>query len=312
MRALLVYFLTAFTVFAELPADWKNVQQFDVARTGLVRLSLPAETINAARPGARTCGFSIARDGKCRTSSNARWNTVAGIQPQEVQCQPQWASHGHHVGNRSSQTLDALNLETPAVGFIKAVAVEGSTDQHTWRPLANGQPIFRQPNGANQLRVEFPEGVWPFLRVTVDDHRADAIPFTGARLHAVTEEGAPSETLPVRIADRTESDGQTRLTLDLGAAHLTLASLRFETAEPLFTRPVTLVARHVAENAITERELAHDTIYRVDIEGFRQVERLYLPLDLSVEGRELLVLITMRTISRCRFPRCGRRGGRYW
>jgi hypothetical protein len=97
--------------------------------------------------------------------------------------------------------------------------------------------------------------------------------------------------LPVTITDRTESDGQTRLTLDLGATHLTLASLRIETAEPLFTRSVTLAARQVAENAITERELARDTIYRVDIEGFKRAERLDLPLDLAVEGRELLVLI---------------------
>ena len=127
--------------------------------------------------------------------------------------------------------------------------------------------------------------------MTVDDHRAEAIPFTGAKLHAATDMAAPDEPLPVTITDRTESDGQTRLTVDLGAAHLTLASLHFETAEPLFTRSVTLAARQVAENAITERELARDTAYRVDIEGFKRAERLDLPLDLAVDGRELLVLI---------------------
>ena len=292
MRTLLVYFLTTLTVFAELPADWKNVQQFDVARTGLIKLSLPAETINAARPGLEDLRIfdSAGREVPYLIERPVR-NTAAVFSPKKFSVSLSGQATVITLETGLSQVLGALTLETPASGFIKAVTVEGSTDQHTWRPLASGQPIFRQPNGANQLRVEFPEGSWPFLRVTVDDHRAEAIPFTGARLHAVTEGAAPSEALPVTIADRTESDGQTRLTLDLGAAHLTLASLHFETAEPLFTRPVTLVVRQVAENAITERELARDTVYRVDIEGFKRAERLDLLLDLPVEGRELLVLI---------------------
>ena len=292
MRTLLVYFLTAFTVFAELPADWKNAQEFDVARTGLIRLSLPAGTVDAARPGLEDLRIfdSAGREVPYLIERPVR-NTAAVFSPKKFSVSLSGQATVITLETGLSQVLDALTLETPASGFIKAVTVEGSNDQHTWRPLASGQPIFRQPNGANQLRVEFPESSWPFLRVTVDDRRAEAIPFTGAKLHAVTEDAAPSEPLPVTITDRTENDGQTRLTLDLGAAHLTLASLRLETAEPLFTRFVTLAARQVAENAITERVLARDTIYRVDIEGFKRAERLELPLDLAVEGRELLVLI---------------------
>ena len=292
MRTLLVYFLTAFTVFGELPVDWKNAQQFEVARTGLIKLSLPAGTIDAARSGLEDLRIfdSTGREVPYLIERLVR-STAAVFGPKKFSVSLSGQATVITLETGSSQTLDALILETPAVGFIKAVTVEGSTDQLTWRPLASGQPIFKQPNGANQLRVEFPEGSWPFLRVTVDDRRAEAIPFTGATLHAAPEGAAPSEPLPVTITDRTESDGQTRLTLDLGATHLTLASLRIETAEPLFTRSVTLAARQVAENAITERELARDTIYRVDIEGFKRAERLDLPLDLAVEGRELLVLI---------------------
>jgi len=292
MRTLFAYFLTTLTVFGELPADWKNVQQFDVARPGLIRLSLPAETVDAARPGLEDLRIfdSAGREIPYLIERPVR-STAAVISPRKFSVNLSGQATVIMLETGSSQSLDALVLETPAVGFIKAVTVEGSNDQRTWRPLASGQPIFRQPNGANLLRVEFPESSWPFLRVTVDDRRTEAIPFTGAKLHAVTEGAAPSEPLLVTITDRTESDGQTRLTLNLGAAHLTLASLRFETAAPLFTRSVTLAARQVAENAITERVLARDTMYRVDIEGFKRAERLELPLDLAVEGRELLVLI---------------------
>jgi len=59
----------------------------------------------------------------------------------------------------------------------------------------------------------------------------------------------------------------------------------------LFTRPVALAVREVAENAIAEHELARDTVYRVDLEGYKRAERVELPFDLEVPGRELLVLI---------------------
>jgi hypothetical protein len=33
-----------------LPAEWQHAQQFDVAAPGLVKISLPVETLDAARP----------------------------------------------------------------------------------------------------------------------------------------------------------------------------------------------------------------------------------------------------------------------
>jgi hypothetical protein len=288
----LVYFLGAATAFGQLPSDWKNTQQFDVPRPGLIKLSLPVETINAARPGLEDLRIfdSAGKEVPYLIERPVR-NTAAVFSPKNFTVNLSGLATVITLETGLPQVLDALTLETPASGFIKAVRVDGSNDGQAWRTLVSGRPVFRQPNGANQLRVEFPKGTWSFLRVTVDDKRAEAIPFTGAKLHVVTEEAAPSESLPVTIADRTESEGQTRLTLDLGASHLTLASLRFETGEPLFTRSISLAERQVVENAVTEHVLARDTIYRVDIEGFKRAERLDIPLDLPMEGRELLVLI---------------------
>ena len=35
---------------ANLPSDWQREQSFDVSTTGLVKMSLPVETLDAARP----------------------------------------------------------------------------------------------------------------------------------------------------------------------------------------------------------------------------------------------------------------------
>ena len=37
-------------IAANLPSDWQRVQSFDVSTTGLVKMSLPVETLDVARP----------------------------------------------------------------------------------------------------------------------------------------------------------------------------------------------------------------------------------------------------------------------
>jgi hypothetical protein len=46
--------------------------------------------------------------------------------------------------------------------------------------------------------------------------------------------------MSVTIAERYENPGETRLTLNLGAANLNVATIQIETPESLFTRQVTL------------------------------------------------------------------------
>ncbi|HEX7618094.1 MAG TPA: hypothetical protein VF480_05165, partial [Verrucomicrobiae bacterium] len=42
--------LAAPSIAAALPSDWQHTQQFDVSAPGLVKISLPVETLDAARP----------------------------------------------------------------------------------------------------------------------------------------------------------------------------------------------------------------------------------------------------------------------
>ena len=277
-------------VHADMP-EWKSVQQFDIAQPGLIKLSLPVDTLNAARPGLEDlrivdgAGHEIPYLIERAVGRPAVTRSAQRFEPRL-----EGRTTILTITTGITEPIDSVTLETPAPAFIKAVTVEGSRDRQAWQPLVTGQPIFRQPSGASQLRVGFPAGAWPFLRVTVDDHRSEAVPFTGAGLPPTCGEPAPVELLPVKVVERTD-EGPTRLTLDLGAAHLTLAGLRIETSDPLFTRAVSLAIRQVTENAITERVLAQDTIFRVNVEGFATAERLEIPLDLNLPGRELLVSI---------------------
>ncbi len=285
--------LTGFSAAgANLPSDWQHEQSFNVSATGLVKINLPVETLDAARPALEDLRLyddagneipyliehpvpspKIVRSAKSfQVSLNAN-NTVIVLE------------------TGLAQPLDAVTLETPAMNFIKAVRVESSNDGKNWRILAQGRPIFRQPYGAANLKISFPPVAATWLRLTVDDQRSQPVPFTGAWVHAATGETAPVETIPATITERDENPGETRLALDLGAANLDVASLQIETAEPLFTRQVSIAVPQISEDAIREQMIGQGVIYRVAIEGQPASENLSVPLENRVRSRELILFI---------------------
>ena len=277
---------------ANLPSDWQHEQTFNVSSAGLVKIDLPVETLDAARPALEDLRLyddagtevpyvltrpvpspKIIRSAKSfQVSLNAN-NTVLVLETGLV------------------QPLDAVTLETPAMNFIKAVRVESSNDGKNWRILAQGRPIFRQPYGAANLKISFPPVAATWLRLTVDDQRSQPVPFTGARVHAATGETAPVETIPVTIAERDENPGETRLALSLGAANLDVASLQIEAAESLFTRQVSIAVPQISEDAIREQMIGQGAIYRVAVEGQPASENLSVTLENRVQSRELILFI---------------------
>jgi Protein of unknown function (DUF3999) len=277
---------------ATLPSDWQHEQRFDVTTPGLVKLSLPAETLDAARPALEDLrlyddvGNELPYLIQHPTPAT---KVIQNAKSFQVSLNPNTTVITLETG--LAQALDGVTLETPANSFIKSVRVESSSDGRNWQTLAQGQPIFRQPNGVSQLRVAIPAGTRPWLRLTVDDQRSQPIPFTGVRVHAATGESAPSESLPVTITERHENPGETRLTLNLGAANLNIAAIQIETSEPLFTRQVTLAVPQVSEDGVREQTVGQGVIYRVAIEGQPASTNLFVPLEGQVRSRELLLLI---------------------
>ena len=283
---------TAVCVPAATLSDWPNRQELSVPAAGLIKLNLPVETLDAALPGlddlrildaaGQEVAYAIARPrpgGKVVRAAKSFRVTLNNNTTVVV------------IETGLALPLESVALDTPAGSFIKAVHIEGSTDQQAWQSLAAGQPIFRR-GGATQLHLPLPAAaVWPYLRCTVNDQRSEAIPFTGATVYSADPEPVSSEPLPVVISERIENPGQTRLTLNLGAANLNVSSLQFDTTDPLFTRNVTLAVKQVSENAIREQTIAEGVIYRVEIDGQPASSRLSVPVEQLIPTRELVVLI---------------------
>src|ERR1039457_4529733 len=211
---------------ASLPVDWQHEQHFDVSAPGLLKLSLPLSTLDAARPALEdlrlydNAGMEVPYlierprpGGRIVQAAKSFQVTVSGTTTVLI------------LETGLTQPLDGVTLETPARAFLKAVQIEGSTDGKRWETLARGQPIFREPGGASQLHLAVPAGPWQWLRLEVFDQRSQPIPFTGARVHAAAVEPVPEEAIPITITGRDENPGETHLTLNLGAANLAVAAV---------------------------------------------------------------------------------------
>ena len=142
---------------APLPADWQHEQRFDATAAGLFKLSLPTATLDAARPGledlrlyddaGREVPYLIERPrpgGKVVREAKSFQVVVNG------------STTVLTLETGLTQPLDGVTVDSPATAFLKAVRIEGSADGQGWQTLARGQPIFRQPDGASQLRLSIP------------------------------------------------------------------------------------------------------------------------------------------------------------
>ena len=272
------------------PNEWRNTQTLDVPARGLVRVNIPVTTLNAAQPGLEDVRIIDSTGNQVPyLIERLLPDPESTIPATEFRSTIENGTTQLNLKTGTSAPIVGVSLETPARQFMKAVDVEGSNDGRTWTKLAGGNSLFQLPNGATKLRVSLPEGEWQLLRITIDELGSPPVPFTGAQLHKART-NAPAEAVEVTIKSRDESPGTTRLALDLGAANLTLGSLRIESNEPVFTRAVTLSVPEVSDDGIRERDITDGVIYRVNVNGKNEAH-LEIPLESQIQTRELLLLI---------------------
>jgi hypothetical protein len=284
----ILFFETSLLAFE--PNEWRQTQALKIPASGLVRVNLPAATLDAAQPGLDDLRILDGAGNQVPyLVERPAPEPESVLRPKQFRSAIGAGATSLIIETGTTAPLAGITLETPASNFVKAVQLDGSHDGATWKKLAAGEPIFQLANGAAKLSVSFAAGAWEFLRVTIDDRRSEPAPFTGAQLHR-PRSSAPVEAVPIKIKSRDESSGLSRLGLDLGAANLSLASLRIDTNEPLFTRSVTLAVPEIAEDGIRERALGTAMIYRVNVEG-KSEARLDIPVEQQIHARELLVLI---------------------
>jgi hypothetical protein len=269
------------------PNEWKARQALTVAEPGIQVITLPVETLDAARadlgdlrvldPGGREVAYLLQRE----TREPTRPAAVRSFRSILTETSTQLL-----IDNGDVPVTEVV-LETPARDFVKRASVETSADGTAWRLLREGEPLFRQ-GGAERLTLRESAR---FLRITIDDTRSRPVPFTGAKVSRRPAEPSEAAPLTARIARREEFAGETVFAVELAAAHVPLSTLAIVTPERLFTRRVTVGVRELRDESAVERTLASGTIYNIAIEGDQHAEHRFVALDFTAPSRELMVHI---------------------
>ena len=271
--------------------DWPSRQSLDVTAPGLVRVALPAETFDAAQASLADLRLLDPAGAEVPYLIERPRATTRTLRPQEGWQVFLEANRTRiEIDVKLSGQLTAIAVETAAPEFLKAASLTG-TANGVARVLLSGHPVFRQSGGAAQLRLKLPDGAWTHLTLTLDDTRSKPIPITGIVLHETDSPAPAPELITATISERIEGAGETRLTVNLGAARVPLAGLRFHTGEPLFTRRVSVLTRQWENGEVRERLLGGGTIFRVAVEGQTNTAQLDLPLDIQPPTRELVLVI---------------------
>ena len=290
--------LAATTGFGALtPTEWSQRQTLPVTTSGLVKVAVPAATFDANQPGLADLrlidgsGQEISYLLDTPPPSDDAERRHRSIQPKSFEPAPGDRSMTRLViGTGSLEKLEAVDLETSAPFFLKAAHVDISADGDEWQSLGAAVPVFRQL-GAEQLRLSLNGRTAAFVRVTLDDSRSRPVAFSGVRLLRTPTKASPPPLVPLgaRITRREEFSGETVLTVTLDGRHVPLASLAFETKEPLFMRRVTVAVREVNGAVSAERTVGSGTLYRVALDGAPARAQLELPIEFTPLTRELLV-----------------------
>lgn len=270
---------------------WAFWAPVELGEPGLYELALPIEALNVARPDLADLRL-LDPEGM----EVPYWVHRSSPKPPRRR-----AVHAFRAELRERATvlsletgaespLEAVRLEAAEPSFLKAATIEGSRDGATFVVLGRGVPLFRR-SGSENLGFELAGERWTHLRITIDDEREAPVAWTGA---SVDEASGPDPFLepvdaPVRARD--ERPGATRLSIDLGAANLTLAAVELVTADPLFQRRVSLRETRLVEEEIREHELQSGVVYAVEGAQGGAARRTQLRLEQRVSGRELVVEI---------------------
>jgi hypothetical protein len=191
----------------------------------------------------------------------------------------------------TKEPVDAVILRSPSREFLKSATLEGSHDGSVWQELANREVIFRQPGGAERLRIPFLPAVWEQLRFTIDDGRTKPVAFTGVRLALAAGKSAVLDH-PVRVGQPVETPGETSLALDLGAANLDLAGIRLDISDAVFCRSYVLGIRVISPDGTSRvSNIAEGSLYRVRGEQEVFADQLVIPLNQRISSRSLVLQI---------------------
>jgi hypothetical protein len=248
------------------------------APPGWARLELPDDVLDACRPGlpdlrivdaaGRDVPYAIEQE----PARAETWKAFPALNLESVEKVETVFQIDR--GPRPGIT-DAVTLEVEGGEFLKPVRVQSSADRETWKDVASGS-IFATGDVRMQT-LPLPATDRRYLQFRLDDRNGAPLRPEGAKLR-VRGRGETSVTeRPLALEPRAaEPREPSRYRATLPAANLAVSALRFQAADPAFSRPVRVYERVFFRDEVHRRLVAAGVLDRAP--GSKE------PIDLPVSG----------------------------
>ena len=255
-----IFFLGLALLGASAPNDAFRDSRSIQAPEGWVQLELPDDVLDACRAGlpdlrivdagGREVPYALERERTRRENWKA-------FPPLNLESTPRVETVFQIDRGVRPGIADAVTLEVEGSEFLKPVRVQSSDDRETWRDVAGGS-IFATGDVRMQT-IPLPDTDRRYLRFRLDDRNGEPVRPDGAKLRIRGRGEAPIAERPLSLGPRgAESPGASgsiyRATLP--AANLALAALRFQAADPAFSRPVRVYERVFFRDEVHRRLVA--------------------------------------------------------
>ena len=257
-------------------AAWTHLQKLPVTQTGLQRVELDPALLDASatalgdlrlvNPAGEERPFAILTPQRPSRHVEQATNFVQRLEGTVSRFAFQSAGR---------EALNEVEFRVVESDFIKSATLEGSVDGTTWQTLAENTLICRR-SGFEKVTLRFAEAKWTHFNLTLDDSRSRPVVIESATLRG-GRDAATELPQTASILSREEKNGATHLRIGLGAANLSLATLRLKSPEGVFQRQIRIGGTST-------------WFFRLQHEG-RSVEDLEHTLDQSHPSRELDLII---------------------
>lgn len=283
---------------------WRYQQPFDIAGAGPVRVALPLETLDRLQPDLRDLRIVDAKGAELPYAAlelpkaRAAYETTASVRrPVSLQINSAKKEITAIIATETNAPLDSVELRiADTADYMLPARVEISDDGDVWRVVATGRAIFRRNQGGRynavvQNTLSLNRSRAAFVRVTIAVGDTP-VAITDAELRSIRETAAreaPAGVIAQARIEKTENvDDATMLTVDLGAANLTLTELAFDIDDPLFVRAVTIASGGATDEVVARNK----AIYRADFGGGTHAESTSVAINrVTVTARRIVVKI---------------------
>jgi hypothetical protein len=275
---------------------FRNERPVTLGTVGAHRLPIDAALIEGAEPG-----------GSLR---DLRFFDAAGrevpyllIQPNSpapnwqagtlIPVHPTKEASGFEVDLGGARTIDAVRLTGLPTPFMKRVRLEASADRKHWvAPVEEGTLFDLPAEGLASLSLEFPSGVFNYLRFSWDDRSSGRLPLPQRVDVRLVERAAPNEpelATPVVFERRASEAGTSRFRLRLPATRLPLVALDLDCGGDHLLRPARVLEPRLSGEEVQPVSLGTGTLRR-EVQGALTAASLRIPIQ-RPDGADLDLVV---------------------